>query len=173
MPGFPVTLLFCLTCGIGFKDKAIRLGNEEKTSLQIQTIRRIQLEQQRHESTGCNQVMSISLNKRVFVKLLVSLLLAGTLYAQSAQPSPASPAAAQQDSPSAPASQQAAPGQSPEMVLKVTTRMVVVDVVVRDKKDQGVPDLEATDFIVREDGVEQKVSAFSFQRPGSRAAEEA
>src|SRR5215831_2163904 len=111
--------------------------------------------------------MSIFETRGVFLRLFVPLLLAGSLSAQSEQTSPASPAAAQQGSPSMPASQQAAQGQSPEMVLKVTTRMVVVDVVVHDKKDQGVPDLEAGDFIIREDGVEQKISAFSFQRPGA------
>src|SRR5262249_54435742 len=37
-------------------------------------------------------------------------------------------------------------------------------------KDQGVPDLEASDFTVREDGVEQKITAFSFQRPDQAEA---
>jgi VWFA-related protein len=113
--------------------------------------------------------MSMSQMQRVFAGIVVFVLLAGTLTAQSLQPAPANPAGSQQNSAPAPAAQQTASGQSPEMVLKVTTRMVVVDVVVRDKKDQGVPDLEAADFIVREDGVEQKISAFSFQRPGSTA----
>lgn len=104
---------------------------------------------------------------RISVVFLVPILLAGIVAAQTEQPSPAGQAEPQK---TPVASQEAAPGQSPEMVLKVTTRMVVVDVIVRDKKDQGVPDLEAADFTVREEGVEQKISAFSFRRPGSAAA---
>lgn len=50
--------------------------------------------------------------------------------------------------------------------LRVTTRMVVVDVVAVDKKGQPVNDLEASDFALREDGHEQAISTFNFQKPG-------
>ena len=97
--------------------------------------------------------------RRYPLKLTIPLLLSGIAIAQVAQ-SPAGQSESEK-SPPAPASAQSAP--SPEMVLKVTTRLVVVDVVVRDRKEQSVTDLEATDFTLREDGVEQKISAFTFQ----------
>lgn len=105
--------------------------------------------------------------QQTFGGLLLTLLLTTIVSAQSVPSSPASPGESQHN---APASQQTAPSQPQDMMLKVTTRLVVVDVVVRDKKDQTVPDLEAADFTVREDGVEQRISAFSFQRPAAAAA---
>jgi VWFA-related protein len=54
-------------------------------------------------------------------------------------------------------------------VLRVTTRMVVVDVVAVDKKGQKVNDLEASDFSLREDGREQPISTFNFQHPSASA----
>src|ERR1700682_2119511 len=68
--------------------------------------------------------------------------------------------------------QQTAPVQTPvqsSTVLKITSRLVVGDVVALDHKGQPVTDLTAEDFTVLEEGKEQKVSAFSFQRPGSHA----
>lgn len=44
--------------------------------------------------------------------------------------------------------------------------MVVVDVIARDKQDKVVNDLEAADFDLKENGTEQKISTFNFQRPG-------
>jgi len=67
------------------------------------------------------------------------------------------------------ASQNQAAKPESELVLKVTTRMVVVDVVVHDKKDQPLADLEASDFTLREDGDVQQISAFSFQHPQAAA----
>jgi VWFA-related protein len=56
--------------------------------------------------------------------------------------------------------------------LRVTTRMVVVDVVARDKKDQIVTGLEATDFSLKENGKEQVISTFNFLHPGAAPAAE-
>jgi VWFA-related protein len=67
---------------------------------------------------------------------------------------------------------QNAPAQAPvqsSTVLKITSRLVVVDVVALDHKGQPVTDLTAEDFTVLEEGKEQKVSAFSFQRPVASA----
>jgi hypothetical protein len=50
-------------------------------------------------------------------------------------------------------------------VLKTTTRLVVVDVVATDHKDNAVADLKREDFTILEDGKEQRVAAFSFQQP--------
>jgi VWFA-related protein len=54
-----------------------------------------------------------------------------------------------------------------QTVLRATTRLVVVDAVVLDEKGQPITDLTADDFTVLEDGKPQKISDFSFHRPGS------
>ena len=88
---------------------------------------------------------------------IVILLLVTSAWtsAQQGQPAPA-PAAGGVSSPNAPAQQ--APG------LRVTTRMVVVDVVATDNKDVPIKDLKADDFTVQEEGQEQPVRAFSFHQ---------
>ncbi|HLW52072.1 MAG TPA: VWA domain-containing protein [Candidatus Angelobacter sp.] len=50
--------------------------------------------------------------------------------------------------------------------LRSSTRLVVVDVVVSDARNQPVGGLTADDFTVLENGVQQKISDFSFQHPG-------
>lgn len=50
-------------------------------------------------------------------------------------------------------------------VLRVTTRLVLVDVVVTDNSGRPVTDLKQSDFDVRENGKPQKVVAFAFQPP--------
>src|SRR6478672_12948222 len=66
--------------------------------------------------------------------------------------------------------QQADPALGPVGVLKVKSRLVVVDVVVRDKKGAVVTDLKKENFKVTENGQEQPISVFSFQRPGEDQA---
>src|SRR5581483_9820679 len=50
-------------------------------------------------------------------------------------------------------------------VLKVTTRLVLVDVVVTDGSGRPVTDLKHADFEVKENGKPQKIVAFAFQPP--------
>ena len=45
--------------------------------------------------------------------------------------------------------------------VKLETRLVTLDVIVKDKKGKRVTDLKAEDFSVFEDGVAQKVEFFS------------
>lgn len=52
-------------------------------------------------------------------------------------------------------------------VIRANTRLVMVDVVVRDKKGEFVPDLQASDFKLTEDGKEQAISIFSVQQGSS------
>lgn len=82
--------------------------------------------------------------------LLVTSAWAGAQQPQSTSANGA-PAAA-----SVPSQQQ--PG------LRVTTRMVVVDVVATDNKDVPVKDLKADDFTVQEEGQGQSIRAFSFHQ---------
>src|SRR5262252_6949331 len=46
------------------------------------------------------------------------------------------------------------------MTIRANTRLVMVDVVVTDKKGQPVPGLKADDFTIEENGKKQKVSVF-------------
>ncbi len=57
-------------------------------------------------------------------------------------------------------SAQQAPAEVPGITIRANTRLVVVDVVVRDKKGQPVPGLKPEDFTVEENGKKQKVSVF-------------
>lgn len=52
-------------------------------------------------------------------------------------------------------------------VLKVTTRLVVVDVVALDRKGAPVADLKPEELSLFEDGKEQKIRSFSFQQPAA------
>ena len=68
--------------------------------------------------------------------------------------------------------QQAAPAPSPSPApattlptLKVSTRLVVVDVVAVDGKGHPITDLKADDFSVLEEGSNQSIKVFSFQQP--------
>jgi VWFA-related protein len=86
---------------------------------------------------------------------LPGLLLIALGFAQSNTQTPAPPG------PGAAAAQ-------PAMVLKVTSRLVVVDVVATDHHGAPVTDLKQDEFMVTEDGHEQKITTFSFMqsRPG-------
>ena len=55
-------------------------------------------------------------------------------------------------------------------VLRVKTRLVVVDVIARDSKGAPVTDLKQEDFTVLEDGKEQKVRIFNFRGTGDASA---
>jgi VWFA-related protein len=57
-------------------------------------------------------------------------------------------------------SAQQAPAGVPGVTIRANTRLVVVDVVVTDKKGQPVAGLKADDFAVEENGKKQKVSVF-------------
>lgn len=57
-------------------------------------------------------------------------------------------------------SAQQAPADVPTITIRVNTRLVVVDVVVTDKKGQAVTGLKPEDFTLEENGKKQKVSVF-------------
>ena len=77
--------------------------------------------------------------QRFVVQITMLVVLAGALGAQ--QPSP--------------------PPKEPGLVVRVTTRMVLVDSVVLDKEGRPVKGLKAGDFTVTEDGVRQRIASFS------------
>src|SRR5690348_3349411 len=84
---------------------------------------------------------------------------------QPAAPSASnSPAKSSQSSSAPNASSEQTPVANPP-VLKVTTRLVLVDVVVTDGYGRPVTDLKQADFDVKENGKAQKIVAFAFQPP--------
>src|SRR5689334_4320265 len=103
---------------------------------------------------------------RLSCGVIFLLVISAGARAQQGQPTPAS-AAAQASPANAPAQQP--PG------LRVTTRMVVVDVVATDNKDVPIKDLKADDFTVQEEGQTQAVRAFGFhqteQEPASASGQ--
>jgi len=65
----------------------------------------------------------------------------------------------------------AAPASDPQ-VIRVETRLVLVDTVVTDRKGNYIRDLEQKDFKVWEDGKEQAITSFSFEEStGSATAQ--
>ena len=61
------------------------------------------------------------------------------------------------------------PDSSATPTIRVNTRLVLVDVVVTDKKGQPIPGLKANDFIVEENGKKQKIATFATPEDTSRA----
>ncbi len=64
----------------------------------------------------------------------------------------------------------AAPQAAPAPSLKVTTRMVVVDVIATDHKGQPITDLKQNEIAVYEDDKPQEIRSFSFE-PGTEPAD--
>lgn len=58
------------------------------------------------------------------------------------------------------------PPKEPGLVLRVTTRMVLVDAVVLDKEGHPVKGLTSDDFTLTEGGVRQRIAAFSERNSG-------
>src|SRR5689334_9773568 len=101
----------------------------------------------------------------VFTIVVATLLAVPCLAQQNVAPdvprsSPDTPAAAQKQQ----------PGSGTSAVLKIKTRLVIVDVVARDSKGVPVSDLKQEDFKILEDGKEQAVRIFNFQHPDSSPA---
>jgi VWFA-related protein len=105
--------------------------------------------------------------KPSYSSLLAGLLLLLT-NAASSQSQPSAPAT-QQASSQAQAGNPPAPSQASD-VLRVTTRLVLVDVVVLDHKGLPVTDLKAEDFSLQEEGASQKINIFTFQAPAQTEA---
>ena len=59
------------------------------------------------------------------------------------------------------AQQPSSPAKDPGLVMRVATRLVLVDAVVLDKEGHPVKDLKANDFTVTEDGVGERIAFFS------------
>jgi len=81
--------------------------------------------------------------KRFVSQITAPLALAGVLVAQQPSPTP----------------------NEPGLVLRATTRMVLVDAVVLDREGHPVQGLKADDFTLTETGVRQRIASFSERIP--------
>lgn len=103
--------------------------------------------------------------------VLVLALAAITLAQQTQQPSgPEAASTPQSATPNSPAQSEQVEGTA--AVLKVKTRMVVVDVIALDHKGVPITDLKADDFTLQEENNPQKIRVFNFQQgPQGQPAE--
>lgn len=99
-------------------------------------------------------------NSLFFLLLSISILNFAQSYASNTSPAPAQ------------ATTQNPELNGPSTVLKVKTRLVVVDVVAQNGKGQPVTDLKAEDFTLTEDDKPQQIRSFSFQQPGAQGSGE-
>jgi VWFA-related protein len=103
-------------------------------------------------------------NKVVVLTFTAIMALVASCFAQQNAPAvaPAKDASA--------SAQGQQPAYETSAVLKVKSRLVVVDVVARDAKGAPVTDLKQEDFAILEDGKEQKLRIFNFQQPQDSVA---
>ncbi len=105
-------------------------------------------------------------SSRNIVRILVLALgfAAVTLAQQSAAPAGGEAATAPQAAAPNPDQTQPAQVEGTAAVLKVKTRLVVVDVIALDHKGVPVADLKPDDFILQEENQPQKIRIFNFQQ---------
>jgi len=98
--------------------------------------------------------------------LLLVIALAAITLAQQATPPAAAGAANTAPANAAPtqAQPQSEQVEGPAAVLKVKTRLVVVDVIALDHKGAPVADLKADDFVLQEETKPQRIRVFNFQQ---------
>lgn len=100
-------------------------------------------------------------NTIFFIGLLLAIAVV-PLAQQTSLPAGEAPATAAAPQTSA---QPQPESQGTATVLKIKTRLVIVDVIALDHKGSPVTDLEAKDFILTEEGNPQTIRSFSFQQP--------
>ena len=102
--------------------------------------------------------------KAKFGRMATALLLvwatAGNLFAQQQQVPQQQPSQPQQSQPQQPQ----APVSTGGGVVKVSTEVVLVNVVARDKHGNLIKDLKGEDFTVYEDGKKQDLASFDFEK---------
>lgn len=92
----------------------------------------------------------VAVGKKIAVFTLAGLLLQG-----------AAPSVAQQAPPPPPDSQ--SQKDEPQTPIRVTSELVLANVVVRDKKSNLIRDLKKSDFTLYEDGKKQDIATFDFE----------
>jgi VWFA-related protein len=113
--------------------------------------------------------MCPSLRNTISLAGLLLAIAAVPLAQQTPQPDGQAAAAAAPQAPAQPQSE----NQGTATVLKVKTRLVIVDVIALDHKGVPVTDLKADDFTLMEEGKQQTIRSFSFQQPSHSPGEPA
>lgn len=98
---------------------------------------------------------------RRFCALIVSLLVSSFLFAQTNSPS---------DRADSPGSDLPTGQESSAPDLRSTSRVVLIDVVVTDKKNQPVRGLSQNDFTIMENGQTQNIASFEAIDPASKSS---
>jgi VWFA-related protein len=108
--------------------------------------------------------MRNSLRNTVPLLVLVLAFAAIALAQQSAPPPTGGATATPANAAPTPSQPQSEPVEGTAAVLKVKTRLVVVDVIALDRKGVPVADLKADDFTLQEENKPQKIRVFNFQQ---------
>ena len=105
-------------------------------------------------------------SSRIILRILVLALgfATVTLAQQNTAPAGGEAATAPQAGAATPAQTQPTQVEGTAAVLKVKTRLVVVDVIALDHKGVPVTDLKPDDFILQEENKPQKIRVFNFQQ---------
>lgn len=105
--------------------------------------------------------MPSAVRRRFFTLTAIAIWTTACMAQQNTAAGPQTSAAKEGKTGAAPAP----PAYESSAVLKVKTRLVVVDVVARDAKGAPIIDLKQDDFTIVEDGKEQRIGVFNFQHP--------
>ncbi|MCU1254095.1 MAG: VWFA-related domain protein [Candidatus Angelobacter sp.] len=108
--------------------------------------------------------MGTSSRNTIPLLLLVMAFAAIVLAQEPTLPAAGGTTTATPPNAASPASPQSEHVEGTAAVLKVKTRLVVVDVIALDHKGAPVADLKADDFILQEENKPQKIRAFNFQQ---------
>jgi VWFA-related protein len=112
-----------------------------------------------------------SSSRNNFPLVVLVLAFAAIALAQKPTPAAAADATTPQNAVPTPAQPQPEQVEGTAAVLKVKTRLVVVDVIALDHKGVPVADLKADDFTLQEENKPQKIRVFNFQQaPQGEAA---
>jgi VWFA-related protein len=104
----------------------------------------------------------MSLSRQIIALLTAWLLIANASPARPQSPSQSQPQPSPQQSPQSQPAPPEAP-QRPQYRMRVTSELVLVNVVARDKKGNLIRGLKKEDFTVTEDGKRQQISTFDFE----------
>ena len=103
-------------------------------------------------------------SRNIIPVLVLVLAFAVALAQQTASPAAGEATTTLQNAAPTPPQPQSEPVEGTATVLKVKTRLVIVDVIALDHKGAPVTDLKADDFILQEENQPQKIRVFNFQQ---------
>lgn len=103
-------------------------------------------------------------SRNIIPAVILVLAFAVALAQQTASPAAGQATTTLQNGAPTPSQSQSEPVEGTATVLKVKTRLVIVDVIALDHKGVPVADLQADDFVLQEENKPQKIRVFNFQQ---------